>query len=90
MDDFRMATGPILWWLRRTGFSGITMPWGKVYIVPERFFDEGLRAHEAIHLEQLRRMGAMRFSLTYLWLLLRYGYANHPMEVEARTRSGSW
>jgi hypothetical protein len=29
-------------------------------------------------------MGAVRFYLTYLWQVLRYGYRNAPMEIEAR------
>jgi hypothetical protein len=29
-------------------------------------------------------MGAIRFYITYLWLTIRHGYWNNPMEVEAR------
>jgi hypothetical protein len=29
-------------------------------------------------------MGAVKFYLTYLWQMLRYGYWNSPMEREAR------
>jgi hypothetical protein len=36
------------------------------------------------HWAQYQRMGAVRFYAVYLWLLLRHGYQNHPMEIEAR------
>lgn len=74
--------------LRATGFGAITMPWGVVYALPERIGDAGLAAHEAIHLEQIARMGGARWAVTYLWYLLRYGYWANPLEVEARERSG--
>jgi hypothetical protein len=33
---------------------------------------------------QWARMGTVRYYLTYLWQVLRYGYKNAPMEIEAR------
>lgn len=74
--------------LRATGFGAITTPWGVVYALPERIGDAGLAAHEAVHLEQIARMGGARWAVTYLWYLLRYGYRANPLEVEARERSG--
>jgi hypothetical protein len=63
------------------------MPWRVAY-----YLDwpppEGLVAHEAVHLEQIERYGAWGFSARNLWCLARYGYWRHPMEVEARERSG--
>jgi hypothetical protein len=29
-------------------------------------------------------MGLLQYYVTYLWGLVRYGYRNHPMEIEAR------
>lgn len=89
-DPFHPARGPILWWLRAAGVAGITMPWGRAYLIPARLHDQALRAHEAIHLEQLDRLGPVRFVVRYLWLLARHGYERHPMEIEARERSGHW
>jgi hypothetical protein len=89
-DPFRPARGPILWWLRATGYGGITMPWRRAYLIPARLHDPALRAHEQVHLDQLARLGPVRFAALYLWLLIRHGYERHPMEVEARERSGSW
>lgn len=66
------------------GLCAITTPWGKVYILPEYFKDEGIIIHEQEHLNQIERMGWFKFSMTYVWFLFRYGYANHPLEIEAR------
>jgi hypothetical protein len=49
---------------------------------------EGLVAHEEVHLAQIERYGALGFTARYLWLLMRHGYEAHPMEIEARIRSG--
>lgn len=87
---FYPARGPILWFLRSAGYGGVTMPWGRAYLVPSRLYDVALRAHEAIHLEQIARYGALGFAARYAWGLLRYGYERHPLEIEARERSGSW
>ena len=71
-------------WLRVTGFHGITLPpWG-IYMLAERLGDDALIRHEQVHWAQYQRMGAVRFYLTYLWQVLRYGYRNAPMEREAR------
>lgn len=46
-----------------------------------------LLAHELVHVEQLERMGVLRYWTTYLVLLLRCGYREHPMELDAIVRS---
>ena len=74
----------VRWFLRATGYTGITLPPLAIYLLPERMNDDRLRRHEAAHWAQYRRMGAIRFYVTYLWLLARHGYRDHPMEVEAR------
>ena len=87
MVTHRPAPLLIRWWLRATGFSAITTPWRAVY-----YLDwpppPGLVAHEEVHLEQIERYGAWGFAARYLWLLMRHGYEAHPMEIEARIRSG--
>ena len=87
MTPHRPAPLPIRWWLRATGYAAITMPWRIAYYAtwPP---DHGLVAHEAVHLEQIERYGAWGFAARYLWWLARYGYEAHPMEIEARIRSG--
>lgn len=45
-----------------------------------------LLKHELIHIEQIYRMGVIKFYLTYIWYWLRYGYRDNPYEVEAYNR----
>lgn len=78
----------VRWFLRRTGYGAITMPWQTVYVLPERKNDAGLLAHEAVHVEQIKRLGPWRWTWQYLTGLARHGYCNAPLEVEARQKSG--
>ena len=87
-DPYREARGPLRWFLRATGYWAITLPTRRVYVLREHARDLGLLAHEAIHLEQIDRLGAVRWTLVYLYQLARYGYERHPLEIEARERSG--
>ena len=79
----------VRWFLRRTGYGAVTMPWQTVYVLPERVKDSGLIRHELVHVEQIKRLGAWRWTWQYLWGLLRHGYENNPLEVEAREKSGT-
>ena len=87
MSRHRPAPPPLRWYLRATGFQGITMPWGRAYYWPWPP-NPSLVDHERVHLYQLARLGPVRFVVRYLWLLLRHGYERHPMEIEAREISG--
>lgn len=82
--NVKPAKGPVRWWLKLTGFAGITLPPFGIYILAERLTDSDLIRHERVHWAQYQRMGAIKFYLTYLWQMLRYGYWNSPMEREAR------
>jgi len=82
------AKGIILWLLRWVNHWAVTMPWGTIYCVPEQLYNVRLMTHEQVHLDQIKRDGAILFTLKVLWYLLRYGYANSPYEVEARNISG--
>ena len=79
----------VRWVLRRTGYGAITMPWQTVYVLPERVKDAGLIKHEMVHVEQIKRLGAWRWTWQYLSGLARYGYTDNPLEVEARKKSGA-
>jgi len=80
----RRANGLIGWTLRRTGFAGVTLPWG-IYILPERLQDERLVRHEQEHARQIDELGVIKFYALYFWYLLRFGYTSaHPLEKEAR------
>lgn len=63
-------------------------------VIPRRIFlgrraQPSLRllAHELVHVEQLERMGMLRYWSSYLVLLMRCGYREHPMELDAIVRS---
>jgi len=43
-----------------------------------------LVAHELVHVDQIKRLGLLRYWVKYLWLLAKFGYGDHPMEIEAR------
>ncbi len=70
--------------LRWRGFTAVTLPPFGIYALPERMTSVRLHRHEIKHWEQYKRMGLVRFYVTYLWLTLRHGYKMNPMEVEAR------
>lgn len=89
-EIIKPASGLIEFFLRKTGYKGITMPWRKVYILPEHITDQGLINHEMVHVEQINRMGKIKFTITYLWYLIVHGYKNHPLEIEAREKSNYW
>jgi len=82
------ARGPIAWFLRKTGYGAITAPWKAIYILPERVHDSSLVKHELVHIKQIERDGAVRWTVRYVWYLIRYGYHDSPYEIEARKESG--
>ena len=83
------ARGIVRWYLRRSGFWAITLPLRvpTIYVLAEHRGDAALLAHELVHVDQIRRMGRVRFLLTYLWYQARHGYQNNPLEIEARKES---
>jgi hypothetical protein len=44
--------------------------------------------HELCHVEQVKRLGSVKFFVLYLLYSIRYGYVNNPFEVEARSAEG--
>ena len=82
------APFPVLWLLRFVGHWAVTFPWGTIYCVPEQIDNPKLLAHEQVHLEQIKRDGAILWTLKTWYYALRYGYQNSPYEVEARQLSG--
>ena len=80
----RPASHLIRWILRTAGFGGVTLPPFGIFILAERMGNERLVRHEQAHWKQYERMGAIRFYVGYIALWLRYGYWNHPWEIEAR------
>ena len=78
-----IAAGFWLWLLERLGAWAITMPWGRVYIRREFAANIEVLAHEIAHLDQIARMGPVRFAVVYLYQWARYGYGAMPLEAEA-------
>lgn len=73
------------WILEKLDAWAITMPWQTVYCLPEHIGNVALIKHEQAHIDQIKRMGAVKFTLVYLWYQIKYGYDNNPLEIEART-----
>ena len=73
--------------LKLTGAAAITMPWRTIYVMEPYINHQALIAHEKVHIEQIKREGAFRFSVKYLWWLVTRGYYNNPFEREAYERA---
>ena len=86
---FVEAKGFWRWLLIRLDLVGLVMPWKRVYILPEWMDDPVILTHEMVHIEQIERDGAVRFTVKYLWWLAIYGYRNNPYEIEAYSRDRS-
>lgn len=82
--EIRIAYGLIAKAMKWVGFDGLTMPWRVVYILPESYLDGPLIIHELVHIAQIKRMGAIRFTLRYVFEMIWYGYNKSPLEIEAR------
>lgn len=82
------APFPVLLFLQATNSLAITMPWKTVYCRPGEQGNLLLAAHEAVHVAQIERDGAFRWTVKIFWYLIRYGYINSPYEVEARIKAG--
>lgn len=80
----RPAPHLIRWFLRTTGFAGVCLPPLGIYILAEHLGSQRLLRHEQAHWAQYQRLGWWRFVWAYLTGLIRHGYQNHPMEIEAR------
>lgn len=74
------------WLMTRIGLAGFCAPWRRIYILEEWATNDQIIKHELVHIEQIDREGAIKFSVKYLWYLLRYGYRSNPYEVEAYSR----
>ena len=70
-----------------TNYNAVTCPCGRVYYRnKESMMDLDLVLHENVHLIQIKRDGAIRFTFKYLYYLYKYGYEENPYEIEARKR----
>jgi hypothetical protein len=81
--EFVVASGFWLWLLNRLGAAALTMPWRSIYILDQHKFNQSLRRHELVHIEQIEREGPVTFSIKYLYWLAVRGYWENPFELEA-------
>ncbi len=63
---------------------GFTTYWDTIVVREAYKDDKGLIAHEAKHVEQIKRLGVIRFTYEYLLESWRVGYYKNKFEVEAR------
>ena len=72
----------------KINYDAQTLPPIGIFILKEYTQNKMLRDHELIHWKQYRRMGAILFYLKYITEYLLFGYDKHPMEIEARIKTG--
>lgn len=84
----KLAPFPVLLFLKLANALAVTTPWRTVYCRPGQENNYPLAAHEAVHVSQIERDGAIKWTVKIFWYLMRYGYINSPYEVEARTKAG--
>lgn len=60
---------------------------GRIFVRRGARLDRRLLAHELVHVAQLESLGLFRYWLDYLVYLLRCGYREHPLELDAVVRS---
>lgn len=75
----------IMW---RYSVAAITWPWRTIWVLGEFDGNQPLYVHELTHIAQIKRDGAWRFAVSYIWQLMRYGYWNISYEIEAYAASG--
>jgi hypothetical protein len=84
----RNCHGFIARWFARRGWGGVTLPLPFVTVI--LYWDwpgevpDWIRRHERAHAAQAQRLTWLGFYVVFLWQLVRFGYANHPMERSAR------
>lgn len=72
--------------LPRWAVAQVLVP-GRIFVRRDVRVSRRLLAHELVHVQQLRSMGLLRYWWTYLTLLLRFGYHEHPLELDAIVRA---
>jgi hypothetical protein len=76
------------------GSSKVAMVWGQTILLWGCSQEEFLSnrpwvRHELKHVEQYQRFGMVGFLVRYIAYSVRHGYANNPLEVEARQAENS-
>lgn len=83
--NHKLATGLIKKYMQYKKFNGWTSLWNSVYYIDEfSRCNNFLRRHELCHIEQMKRLGKIKFLFQYMWYDYKYGYKDNPFEIEAR------
>jgi hypothetical protein len=85
MLKVKVAKGLIRWFLHYKHFAAITIPHCGIYVVEGFQESPYLIRHERKHEEQIKKLGTIRFLITYFYFCAKYGYYNNPLEIEARS-----
>ena len=64
-------------------FGPYAITFGHTVYSCKPILNEQEKAHEYCHTLQYTKYGFWGFIRKYLWLWVKFGYRNHPMEVEA-------
>lgn len=84
MTPARIVRVPfLLAWPPRAYAAQVLLP-GVIFVRRGVHASPRLIAHELVHVDQLERMGLVRYWVRYLWFLARHGYWDNPLESEAR------
>lgn len=55
-----------------------------ILTIGDNLITEKMYKHEQCHIDQVKKLGRLKFILTYLFYCVKFGYRNNPYEVEAR------
>ena len=83
-----VARGPVARFMRRCGWAGVTIPLRRAHVVMWGEPDMAELRHELAHVDQIARLGRLRWLATILGQYVRHGHKRAPLEVEARRAAG--
>jgi hypothetical protein len=71
------------------GTKSVAMVWGNTILLHNVTTSEFLKSktwvrHEVRHVQQSQKLGKFYFLWRYFILSFKYGYKNHPFEIDAR------
>ena len=85
MIKHKVATGLVLWYMKKMDYIGWTGFNNTIYYIDkESMTNSRLKRHELMHIEQMKREGKVMFTVKYLWQSFTVGYKNNKYEIEAR------
>lgn len=85
----RRKKDPKIFYVKRLPgkFAGVTLPPLGIFIEEGYKNNERIFEHELCHWRQFQEGGILKTYLRYLFLWFKYGYQNHPLEIECRKKT---